>query len=65
MPALDAQGVVWWQAGSVPRGRSWRIYTKLTAAQAASEASARPLILATRSDAGGPHPQGCDGAERR
>ena len=33
--ALDAQGVVWWQAGSVPRAFV-EDYTKLTAAQAAS-----------------------------
>ena len=33
--ALDAQGVVWWQAGSVPRAFV-EDYTKLVAAQAAS-----------------------------
>jgi hypothetical protein len=33
--ALDAQGVVWWQAGSVPRAFTEE-YTKLTAAMAGS-----------------------------
>lgn len=45
--ALDAQGVVWWQAGSVPRAFVEE-YTKLTAAQGASSFGqpADPAIVA-------------------
>ena len=49
--ALDAQGVVWWVAGSVPRAFVEDCSTKLTAAQAASsfgKAVSIPAIEAWR-----------------
>ena len=61
--ALDAQGVVWWPIGSVPRAFVEE-YTKLTVAQVASTFG-KAIDPGDRGHAGGaPHPQGCDGADQ-
>ena len=54
--ALDAQGVVWWVPGSVPRAFV-EDYSLLTAAQAASSFG-KDGRSGDCGDAGGPHPQG-------